>query len=75
MYTKKKKKKLPVYLVLIMLLLVAPLAGVDCNETGDFLRGPESRTFASAVVTEISAGIVDAFIIATTQAFLGSTGP
>ena len=71
----RPKKKLPAYVVLMLLVLVAPLTGVDCDETGDFIRGTESRTFASVVLTEISTGIVDAFVIATTRALLGNTGP
>ena len=71
----RSKKKLPAYVVLMLLVLVAPLTGVDCDETGDFVRGTESRTFAAVVLTEISTGIVNAVIIATTQAFLGNTEP
>ena len=61
--------------VLVMLLLVGALAGIDCNETGDLLRGPESRTLAAAALTQISSGIIDAFTVAFSEAIFGVAVP
>ncbi len=52
--------RLSAYGVLIMLVAMIPLTGVDCDETGDFLRGTESRTFAAVVADQISSGIITA---------------
>ena len=49
-------------IVLAVLLLAIPLTGIDCDETGDFLRGPESRTFATEVATQISSGVITAIM-------------
>ena len=53
-------KRVSAHVVLIVLVAMVPLTGVDCDETGDFFRGLESRTFASAVTNQLSSGIVTA---------------
>ena len=59
------KTKLPAHVVLILLLLTAPLAGVQCSETGDFIRGTESRSLATLILNELSVGVVDAVVCST----------
>ena len=58
-------------IIAALLVLLIPLMGVDCDETGDLLRGPESRTFAAAVATQITIGVLDAFIIAISELIFG----
>ena len=68
-----QNRQIPAFFVLTMLLLIAPMMGVDCNETGDLLRGPESRNLAAAALTQISSGLIDALVIAVTNATFGVT--
>ena len=64
-------RQIPAPVVLTVMLLAGAVAGVDCDELGDLLRGPESRTLAAAALTEISGGVIDAFIIAISEAIFG----
>lgn len=66
-----RMSKQSILIAAALLVLLVPLMGVDCNETGDLLRGPESRIFAAAVTTQIVTGVLDAFIIAISDLIFG----
>ena len=60
-----RKTNLPAHVVVMLLLLVAPLAGVDCDETGDLLRGTDSRLLFSSILNAVSQGAVEAVVCTT----------
>lgn len=66
-----RMSKQSIFIVAALLVLLVPLMGVDCDETGDLLRGPESRLLAATVATQITTGVVDAFIIAISDLIFG----
>ena len=48
-----------------------PLMDFSLNQVPKYLKGIESRAFLAEVLTQITTGIVDAYIIAIVQATFG----